>query len=104
MPLPALQVRPNSPHLSPSTVISNPHLLTIIQNRTNRTLRQPPGANVLAERHQQSVDLHPVLPWQPLLEKPACRLRRIRVHEPPSVGDAVDVDIDADLGSPTRDP
>src|SRR5688500_16872676 len=55
--------------------------------RTGRAAREAAGADVLAERHEQAVDLDPVRPWQHLLEGGARLLRGPAPDVPPAVRD-----------------
>src|SRR5436853_3632518 len=61
------------------------------------------GADVLAKRDEQAVDLHPVFPRQLCLERNHRGLRCRRLDVAPSVGDTVDVDVDADTRLTTGD-
>src|SRR5688500_20393396 len=59
---------------------------------------------MLPEWHEQPFDLHPVLPGQFLFERePGC-FRNNGAHIAPPVGDAMDVNIDADFRRPAGNP
>jgi 5-formyltetrahydrofolate cyclo-ligase len=81
-----------------STVPHDSHLLAHLQHGTGGALGQVPCANVLSERYQQTVDLHPIALRKYLFER-YHRLFRCRgSHITPAVGDAVHVDVHADVG------
>ena len=52
---------------------------------------------MLSEGNEQPIDLDPVLARESLLQRVAGCFGRGRAHEPPSVRNPVDMDIDADL-------
>src|SRR2546423_260868 len=95
---------PLPPPPSPSPMLRNSDLPTILEYRTNRAFGKSSGAHVLPERHQQPVNLDPVLPRQVLLEDTPSRFRARRSDESPPVGDPVNVDVDADLRSAAGNP
>src|SRR5688500_16519447 len=84
-------------------MLSDSDLPAILEHRADRALRKPACAYVLAERHQQSVDLHPVFPRQSLLEGQTGVLRSRGADVAPPVGHPVDMHIDAYLRRPTGD-
>src|SRR4051812_32260341 len=79
------------------TVRRDTDLPAVFQHRTNRAFRKSTGANVLAERHQQAVDLDPVFSRQLLFQRQTRRVGRRSAHQSPPVGDAMHVNVDADL-------
>jgi len=56
-------------------VPNDSNLPAVLEDRTRRALRQPPRTNVFAERHEQPIDLDPVLLRQRLLEREHRRFR-----------------------------
>ena|SRR5215510_7298131 len=73
----------------------NTHLLTYVQYRTDRAARLATSTNMFAKRHQEAVNLHPVLLREHSFE---CRHRVLwgaPLYIPPAVGDTVDVNVDA---------
>lgn len=72
------------------------YLLAHIQNGTGGAAGQPPGADVLTERDKQAVDLHPVALGKLCLQCPSSLFRRPCPDISPTVGHAVDMDIDTD--------
>src|SRR5205809_4354211 len=71
-------------------------LLAHGEHRTGRAAGESAGADVLAERDEEAVDLNPVALRELRLERGHRLLRSPRLDVAPAVGDAVDVDIDAD--------
>jgi hypothetical protein len=66
-------------------------------------MRPGSGANMFAKGHEQGVDFHPVSRRQFLLQRRHRFLRRARLDQAPAIGNAVDVDIDADQRQAARD-
>src|SRR5882762_10764385 len=98
---PAIFFSPGQTHTL--AVFGDTDLPAILEDGTHRALRKPSGTNVLSERHEQSIDLDPVLAREFFFQQPPCRLRRRRSHETPPVGDSVDVNVHTDLGCTARD-
>ena len=76
-------------------MLMNTSLLAHIEHRAGRAARSAPRTNMLAKRHQQTVDLHPVLLRQHGFESQHRAFRGALGHIAPAVGDAMDMDIDA---------
>ena len=71
------------------------HLLAHVQDRTDRAARTAPSTDVFPKRHQEAVDLHPVLLWEHGFECGHGLFWSLPMHISPAVGDAVDVNVDA---------
>ena len=78
------------------------NLLTHVEYGTGRAFGANPGADVLAERHQQPVDLDVMVFGKCRFECDHRPLRGCRPHVSPAVGDPVDMDINADPGLTAR--
>src|SRR5215813_14550971 len=84
------------------TMILDTSLLAHIEHRAGRAARSTPPTNMLAKRHQQTVDLHPVLLRQRGFESQHRAFRGALGHIAPAVGDAMDMDIDPNKRLLTR--
>src|SRR5215467_16144729 len=69
-------------------------LLAHVEHRAGGAARSAPRTNMLAKRHQQTVDLHPVLLRQHGFESQHRAFRGARGHIAPAVSDTMDMDID----------
>ena len=61
------------------------------------------GADVLAKRHEERIDLHPILLRQKGFQRGGRFLGCLGGHVAPSIGDAVNVDVHADARLVARD-
>src|SRR5215470_10355742 len=77
-------------------------LLAHIEHRAGGAARPAPCTNMLAKRHQQTVDLYPVLLRQHGFESQHRAFRSALRHVAPAVGDAMDMDIDSNRRLLTR--
>src|SRR5262249_42858962 len=77
------------------------HLLAHVQDRTARAARTAPRTDMFPKRHQEAVDLYPVLLWEHSFECGHGLFWGLLVHISPAVGDAVDVNVDANTWLPT---
>src|SRR5262249_9426804 len=84
------------------TMILDPSLLAHIRYRASGAVRPAPRTNMLAKRHQQTVDLHPILPRQHSFESQHSAFRGALGDIAPPVGDAMDMDIDSNRWLLTR--
>src|SRR6266571_7334405 len=71
-------------------------LLAHGEHRTGGAAGESAGADVLAERDEEAVDLDPIAPRQRRLERAHRFFRCPCLDVAPAVGDAVDVDINGD--------
>src|SRR4051794_21374460 len=74
----------------------DPDLPAVLEYRAGRTLRKPAGADMLAEWHEEAVDLHPIRLRQDFLEGEHRLFRRSRVDDTPPIRHAVHVNVHAD--------
>ena len=84
------------------TMILDPSLLAHVEQRAGGAARSAARTHMLAKRHQQTVDLHPVLLRQHGFESDHRALRGAFGDIAPPVGDAMDMDIDPDKRLLTR--
>src|SRR5687768_7932199 len=87
-----------------SAMFSHSNLAAILQNRTYRAFRQPSGANVLPERHEQPIDLYTILAGKFLLELATRSFGRRCSHVAPSIRNTMHMYINTDLAGTTRNP
>src|SRR5689334_19691688 len=71
-------------------------LLAVFEHWTRRALSSLAGADMFAERAEETVALDPVTLRKDLLERGHCLCGRARRNDTPAIGHAVDVDVDAD--------
>src|SRR6185437_1765374 len=71
-------------------------LPAVFEHRAGRAFRTRAGTDVLAEWHEQPIDLDPVALWQHALEGGHRLFRCSRRDHAPPVRDAVDMNVDAD--------
>jgi hypothetical protein len=76
----------------------DPYLLAHVKYRAYRAARTVSSTDVLTKRHQEAVDLYPVLLWEHGFEGGHGLFRGTPTHIAPAVGDAVDVNVDTDTG------
>src|SRR5262249_23620053 len=89
--------KPGGRDVRASAVRRDADLPAHVQHRAGGALRADAGADVLAEGDEQGVDLDPVAAWQLFLQRGHGLFRRPGGDVAPAVGDAVDVNIDADV-------
>src|SRR5262249_5085465 len=75
---------------------NDPHLAAVLEHRTSRAFWQMPRADVLPERHEQPIDLDPVLLRKLLLERAHARFRRRGCDVTPSIRHPMHMNVDAD--------
>src|SRR5215204_1090856 len=80
-----------------SAVLEDTNLAAHLQDRAGGAFGKEAGADVLAKRDEEAVDLDPVFTGEFLLELCHGFLRRRSGDVAPAVGDAVDVDVNADV-------
>jgi len=83
-------------------MILDTSLLTHVEHRAGGAARSAPRTNMLAKRYQQTVDLHPVLLRQHGFESYHRAFRGALGHIAPSIGDAMDMNIDPNKRLLTR--
>jgi hypothetical protein len=69
-------------------MLSDADLPAHIEYRASRAFGQGAGANVLAERYQQFVDLYPVFAWQSFFKFEGTRFGCLGCNIAPAIGDA----------------
>jgi SAM-dependent methyltransferase len=86
-----------------SAVPAHPYLAAQLQQGAGGAARERPRADVLPERHQEAVDLHPVPLGEHLLQGLHGQLRGAGLDVPPAVGHPVDVHVHPHPGHPAGD-
>ena len=92
----------NSPPAS-SAVGSHPYLQTHIQHWANRAAWARARADMLAERHEQSVNFDPIIIWKFGFERRHRLFWCPSLDIPPTIGHTVHVSVDANAWLVTRD-
>src|SRR5215510_7047641 len=77
--------RPVPCRIATLTMLLNSSLLAHIEHWASGAARLAPHTNMLAKRHQQTVDLHPVLPRQHGFESPHRAFRGALRHIAPAI-------------------
>ena len=83
-------------------MILDPLLLAHVEHWAGGAVRPAPRTNMLAKRHQQTVDLHPMPLRQHSFESQHRAFRGTLGNIAPPVGDAMDMDIDPNRWLLTR--
>jgi len=75
-----------------------PYLFAYVTYRTGRTARAATGTDMLPKWDEKAVDVDPVLLWQDVFKGSHGAFRRACVYVPPAVGDAMHMNVYANVG------